>query len=222
MKIKDVNIEWLGHAGFLISNKGKSIYIDPYNIKESEKKADMILITHSHYDHCSIADISKIIKSGTTIVLPADVQSKITKFDQKISMQVVEPGDMLDLGAVKIDVVAAYNINKEFHPKQENWLGFVIKLGSVVVYHAGDTDLIPEMQKLTGYGGHGNELVVLLPVGGKYTMNTEEAAKAAAIIKPTLAIPMHYATIIGTEEDAQKFCQLCQEKGIKCQVLEKV
>lgn len=220
MKINGVEISWLGNSGFLINN-GKNIYIDPYNMK-SEKKADIILITHSHYDHCSIADISKIIKQGTIIVLPANVQSKITKFDQEISMQVAEPGDKIDLGNVKLDVVNAYNTDKEFHPQQENWLGFVIKIENVIIYHAGDTDIIPEMEKLTGYGKQGNEFIALLPVGGKYTMDAEQAAKAATIIKPTLAIPMHYASVAGTEEDAKKFCQLCQDAGIKAEMLEKI
>lgn len=220
MNIGNVELRWLGHAGFCILFEGKKIYVDPFQIQRQEE-ADMILITHSHYDHCSIQDIEKIAKDGTVVVLPADAQSKVTRINKKIEMQVVEPGDSLDLDKVKIEVVPAYNLGKEFHPKSEGWMGYVVKLGNVVVYHAGDTDSIPEMQKLTGYGKKGNEFLALLPVGGKYTMNAEEAAAAALVIRPTLAVPMHYGSVIGSRGDAEQFVKLCEDAGVKAQILEK-
>ena len=220
MKIKDIELKWLGHSGFLIKYS-KNIYIDPYNIKETDKKADIILLTHSHYDHCSIADIEKIIQEGTKIIAPADCQSKITRFDVPIEMHVVEVGQEVDIGNIKISTFPAYNIDKHFHPKEEGWVGYLIKINNVLIYHAGDTDIIPEMQKLTGYHQPGREFVALLPIGGRFTMSVEEAVEAAKIIKPTLAIPMHYASIIGTEEDAKEFVELCKEEGINAQVLEK-
>lgn len=220
MNLGEVEIKWLGHAGFLIRNH-KTIYIDPFNIKENSEKADIILITHSHYDHCSVADIKNIIKEGTKIVLTADSQSKITRSEVPIDIQITEPNRELVLGEIKILAVPAYNIDKSFHPKEEGWVGYVIKMNNVLIYHAGDTDLIPEMQKLTGYNQPDKKLVALLPVGGRYTMNAEEAAEAAKLIKPMLAIPMHYGGIIGSKEDAEEFVRLCKEEGIDARILEK-
>lgn len=219
MKIGEIELKWLGHSSFLICNE-KKIYIDPYNIPQAEPKADIILITHSHYDHCSIADIQKIIRNGTIIIVPADCQSKITKMEN-VEMQIAELGDEIKVGNIVIDAVPAYNINKQFHQKQEGWLGYVVKMNNVIIYHAGDTDMIPEMQKLTGHGKSGNEFIALLPVGGNYTMNAEEAAQAASVIKPTLAIPMHYGSIAGTEKDAETFVKLCKEEGVNAEILEK-
>jgi len=212
MQIDNVNLKWLGHAGFLIEN-GKTIYIDPYNVSSGEK-ADIILITHPHHDHCSIEDIEKILKAGTIVVVPADCQSKIARLEN-IDMRIVDAGQTLDLGDIKLGTVPSYNINKEFHSKSERWLGYVIKIGSVVIYHAGDTDLIPEMGKLNG-----KVTVALLPVGGTYTMTAEQAAEAASVINPEFAIPMHYGDVAGSLDDAERFVNLCSEKGINAEVLE--
>lgn len=220
MKFGNLNLEWLGHGGFLIENE-KVIYIDPYKIKDDSKHADIILITHSHNDHCSFPDLKKIIKEGTRIVVPADCQSKINRFDIPIKLDLVEPNQEFDFGDYKICTFPAYNVGKHFHPKDESWLGYVIRIGDVVIYHAGDTDLIPEMQKLTGYKKPGGEFVALLPIGGRFTMNAEEAAEAAKIIRPTLAIPMHWGTIVGGEDDAEEFVDLCNEKKINAIILER-
>jgi len=126
MEINGVEINWLGHSGFLIKNS-KVIYIDPYNIREGSEKADMILITHSHYDHCSVADMKKIVKEGTRIIIPADCQSKITTFDVPIRMTIVEPGVELALQNIRISTVPSYNIDKHFHPKDEGWIGYEFK-----------------------------------------------------------------------------------------------
>jgi len=218
-----VKIEWLGHSGFIISN-GKKVAIDPYNISENAavNKADIILITHPHYDHCSIKDIAKLAKEGTIVIVPADAQSKITRIEG-VEMQVIELGDELDLGNIKISTVSAYNIKKEFHPKNEGWFGYVVKMNNIIVYHAGDTDKIPEMEKLSGYGKGRNVFIALLPVSGQYVMDADEASEAAVMIKPSLAIPMHYAGgVAGTKEDAETFVKLCNEKGIRAQILEKI
>ncbi len=220
MKLGDVEIKWLGHSGFQIKNS-KIIYIDPYNIKEGLEKADVILITHSHYDHCSFPDLQKIIQEGTKVFVTADSQSKVARFTVPILIEVVEPGQEINLGDIKINTVPAYNVDKHFHPKEEEWVGFVIKMNNIVIYHSGDTDIIPEMQRLTGFKHPGKEFVALLPVGGRYTMTAEEAAEAAKIIKPTLAIPMHYGSLVGTEEDAKEFKELCGEAGIKVEILNK-
>lgn len=222
MKINGIEIKWLGHAGFLIKNS-KVIYIDPYNIKEpnEDEKADFILITHSHYDHCSSADIQKIIKKGTRILVTADCQSKITRFNIPIKLEVVEPNQELDFAEIKISTISAYNIDKTFHPKDDGWIGYLVKMDDALIYHAGDTDIIPEMQRLTGYKQSGKKFIALLPVGGRFTMSVEEAVEAAKLIKPSLAIPIHYGSIIGTEEDAQDFVNSCKAEGIDSQILEK-
>jgi len=237
MKFGNIELKWLGHAGFLIKNstpqaypdksstkisaKGKTIYIDPYNIPENSEKADLIFLTHGHYDHCSFEDINKIVKEGTKIIMPADCQSKIVRFDTSIKMEIIEENQDLDLGEIKISTLPAYNIDKQFHPREAGGLGYLIKMNNVLIYHAGDTDVIPEMQKLTGYKQQGKEFIALLPVGGRFTMTAEEAAEAAKLIKPDLAIPMHYGSIVGTKEDAEEFKELCEEEGIKVEILEK-
>lgn len=217
-----MRVEWLGHDGFLFEGDGKRIVIDPYNVSLNAGKADIILITHSHYDHCSIKDIEVLAKKGTIIVVPADAQSKITRLEG-VEMQIVEVGDSFCVGKACFDVVPAYNIEKDFHPKSEGWLGYVIKFGNVIFYHAGDSDKIPEMQSLSGYGKHGNHFIALLPVSGTYAMSAEEAAEAASIINPEIAIPMHYGSgVVGTIEDAERFVKLCETKGISARLLEKM
>ncbi len=223
MRINGIEIKWLGHASFLIKDieNSRVVYIDPYNLKnENLEKADIILITHSHYDHCSIADIKKIIKKGTRIFITADCQSKITRLDIPIRIEIAEPGREYSLNNLKISILPAYNIDKSFHPKDEYWVGYLIKMNGALIYHAGDTDFIPEMQKLTGYSKNGKEFVALLPIGGRFTMDAEEALEAAKLIKPSLVIPMHYGSITGTKEDAEEFMKLCKEEGINAKILE--
>lgn len=220
MKINGIELKWLGHSGFQIKNN-KVIYIDPYNINDGLEKADVIFITHSHYDHCSFADLDKIIQEGTRIIAPPACQSTIAKFKIPLKIELVEPGQEFELGDLKISTLPSYNIDKHFHQQAEGWVGYVIKIGDIIIYHSGDTDLIPEMQKLTGYKQQGKEFVALLPVGGRFTMSAEEAAEAASIIKPTLAIPMHWGTLVGTEEDAKEFVELCKEAEIRAEILEK-
>jgi len=220
MKINGFELKWLGHAGFQIKNS-KVIYIDPYNIKDGLEKADIVLITHSHYDHCSFADLEKVIQEGTRVIAPADCQSTIAKFKTPVKIELIEPNGEVDLGEIKVSALPAYNKDKHFHPQNESWVGYVIKFGDAIIYHSGDTDIIPEMQKLTGYKQQGKEFVALLPVGGRFTMSAEEASQAAEIIKPTLAIPMHWGSIIGDEKDAKDFVELCREADVRAEILEK-
>jgi len=222
MEILGIEIKWLGHSGFLIKNS-KIIYIDPFKISGDSEKADLICITHSHYDHCSLEDIHKIVKEGTRIIMPADCQSKINRFDIPMKIEIIDEGKEIDISGdgIKISAFPAYNINKLFHTREMGGLGYLIKMKEVMIYHSGDTDVIPEMQKLTGYHQEGKQFIALLPVGGRFTMSAEEAVEAAKIIKPNLAIPMHYGTIIGSEEDAKEFKDLCEEEGIKVEILKK-
>lgn len=220
MNIGSIDLEWLGHATFKIKFHELLIYTDPYQISKHDK-ADIILITHGHYDHCSQQDIEKLAKEGTVIIATPDCQSKIARLKQKITIKLIEPGKEMTIKDIKVKAVEAYNPNKKFHPKSEGWAGYILQLNDTIIYHAGDTDLIKEMCHLTGYGKKRNYFIALLPVGGNFTMNAEEASEAAAIIKPTIAIPMHYGTIIGSKADAEKFVKLCEAKGISAKILEK-
>jgi len=194
------NVELLGHASIKLTGD-KVVYIDPFQLQGGEP-ADIILITHSHQDHCSIEDVTKIIKEDTAIITVADCQSKLSKLQKPITL--VEPGNELIVKGVKINVVPAYNTDKDFHPKENQWVGFVIEMNQQHYYHAGDTDVIPEMSEL------GKIDVAFLPVGGTYTMNAEQAAKAANLIKAKISVPMHYGAIVGDTNDAEKFKELVQ------------
>lgn len=213
IKIDNIEISWLGHSAFMIKSD-KIIYIDPFELKEAEK-ADVILLTHPHYDHCSIADISRIAKDNTAIICHAACQSAVTKLSQKINMQLMQAGDELAMGNMKVKAVPAYNIKKQFHPKAEGWLGYLISINGIVIYHAGDTDMIPEMEKLTGFAKKGSKFIALLPVDSGFAMDVDEAAKAAAMLKPFLAVPMHFKL----EKDAENFCNACKEAGIRAEIL---
>jgi len=184
-------IVWLGHDGFRI-DAGKTIYFDPYQI-EGGPVADLILVSHEHFDHCSPEDIKKIQGPETVIVTEKDSSKKLTG-----DVRVMKPGDVLNLGDVKIEAVASYNMDKDFHPKKNGWLGFIVETEGVRVYHAGDADFIPEMKDL-------EVDIAFLPVSGTYVMTAEQAVKAALAIKPKLAIPMHYGAIVGDEQDAVHF-----------------
>lgn len=218
MKFKGIEIKWLGHDGFLIISSGKNIYIDPFEIKNNLPRADLILITHNHIDHCSLEDLSKIIRVGTKILLTPQCLSRVAKLGSSLDLEVVNVGDVKTFEDIKIKCVPAYNIGKEFHPKEEGYIGGIFDFGNIQIYHAGDTDLIPEMKT---FNSQKKDFIALLPVSGKYVMNSEEAFNAAKIIHPTLAIPMHYGAIIGSISDAKNFKELCSTAGINIQILEK-
>ena len=184
-------IAWLGHDGFRI-DAGKTVYLDPYQI-EGGPVADVILITHEHFDHCSPEDVAKIQGPETVIVTEKDSAKKLTG-----DVRVVKPGDTVDLGDLKIEAVPSYNTDKDFHPKKNRWLGFIVEIEGVKVYHAGDADFIPEMKDL-------EVDIALLPVSGTYVMTADQAVKAALAINPKLAIPMHYGAIVGDAQDALNF-----------------
>ncbi|GBD38675.1 hypothetical protein HRbin37_00930 [bacterium HR37] len=189
---ENVALSWLGHASFRVEFGDKVIYIDPWKIKRKEE-ASLVLITHSHFDHLSVDDVKRVQGSGTVIVATRDSASKL-----KGDVRIVKPGDSVTVNDIGIEAVPAYNIGKSYHPKSNGWVGFILDLGGTRIYHAGDTDAIPEMKKIKAD-------VALLPVGGTYTMTAQEAAEIANEFKPKTAVPMHWGTIVGSREDAERF-----------------
>jgi L-ascorbate metabolism protein UlaG (beta-lactamase superfamily) len=195
-------IQWLGHAGFRLKVSGKTIYIDPYRAPRGPQ-ADIILITHDHFDHFSPEDLEQLSGDGTRLIGPATVTEQLKGAVVKIA-----PGETVELPGIDVTAVAAYNTNKldsegkPFHPKEAGWVGYVIKGGGQKIYHSGDTDVIPEMDQAGGAD------VAFLPVSGTYVMTAVEAAEAARRIQPGIAVPMHWGTIIGSRKDAEQFAEL--------------
>jgi L-ascorbate metabolism protein UlaG (beta-lactamase superfamily) len=192
------NIHWLGHDSFKLVGQ-KTVIIDPFKLDKAEK-ADIICITHAHFDHLSPEDIAKVQGPDTVIVAPEDCAKKLTG-----NVQVIKPGKKLIIDGVEIEAVPAYNTNKDFHPKANGWVGYIITLDKIRIYHAGDTDRIPEMKDIRAD-------MALLPVSGTYVMTADEAAQAALDIKPEVAIPMHYGSIVGEPKDALRFQELLKDK----------
>ena len=192
-----VEITWFGHASFRIVSSAGVVYIDPWKLGGTgcNNDADVVFVSHPHYDHCCPEDIAKIEKDGTTIIGPPDV---IRQLNHGL---VMSPGEKKLVNGISVETVKAYNIGKAFHPSENNWCGCVFTLDEKRIYYAGDTDLIPEMGELTDID------LALLPVGGTYTMNPTEAAEASKKIAPQWAIPYHWGDIVGTAKDAQKFTE---------------
>jgi len=199
------NIDWLGQAAVRIHYHNLIIYIDPYQLKDSIK-ADIILITHSHQDHWSKSDIKKIITSKTTLIAPQACLDESTDLPAKKKIASV-PGFITTIDGIHIEAVPAYNVVKtKFHPKSNRWVGYILTLDGIKVYHTGDTERIPEMKNL-------NVDIVMLPLGQTYTMNSvEEAAETALDVKASIAIPIHFGLYEGTMADAEKFKELLNGK----------
>lgn len=185
-------IRWLGHDGFQLRSGNTTIVIDPYQV-DAGSPTDIVLVTHPHHDHCSPADVEKLLNTDGVIVTEAESAQKLSG-----DIRIVAPGDELTIASVGIEAVPAYNVDKQFHPKAKNWLGFIITIDGVRIYHAGDTDLIEEMGQMAVD-------IALLPVSGTYVMTADEAIQAAKRLRPKVAIPMHYDSVVGSAADARRF-----------------
>ncbi|MBN1645164.1 MBL fold metallo-hydrolase [Candidatus Woesearchaeota archaeon] len=203
-----MHLKWLGHASFELKTGDLILYIDPY-AGEYLDKADIILISHAHYDHFSREIVMKIRKQDTTIIGPAEVASQID------GCRTVVEGEEGILEKIKVTIVPAYNTPDAPRPTHAKGtgVGFLIKTEGKTIYHAGDTSFIPEMKNIKAD-------IVLLPVGGTYTMDAKQAAEAAKLINPKIAIPMHYGKIVGTKDDALLFKELVEESEINVKIME--
>lgn len=205
------NLHRLGHDSFRYDGP-PVIYIDPWKLPAGSPRADLILVTHEHQDHCSPDDVKQISGPGTVVIACPSAAAKLP------GAHSLRPGEKLPVGEVTVTAVPAYNVNKFrspgvlFHPPGAGHNGYVITVGGERLYHAGDTDQIPEM-------AHIRCDVALLPISGTYVMTADEAAAAAGEIKPRVAVPMHYGDIVGGSADVQRFRELCEKAGIAVMIL---
>jgi L-ascorbate metabolism protein UlaG (beta-lactamase superfamily) len=199
------SLEWLGHSGFRIRVGTAVVYIDPYRVPDGAPPADLILVTHGHYDHFSPQDLERLACRETRLVGPAAVAERVSG-----QVHSIAPGEAIEdelVRGVHVAAVAAYNTSKRdgdghpFHPREAGWVGYDLNVRGERLYHSGDTDVIPEMDSVTGVD------VALLPVSGVYVMTAQEAAEAARRIQPRVAVPMHWGEQIGSEEDARTFAE---------------
>ncbi len=194
----------LNHDCFRLEGE-KVVYTDPFHLGEGLPRADIVLISHDHFDHCSAEDIAKVAKADTAMVAIASCRTQLEKLGGELV--IVEPGDEVEVKGVAVKAVPAYNTNKNFHPKAAGHVGYVFTLGGKRIYFAGDTDHIPEMKDIEAD-------IALLPVSGTYVMTAEEAVAAAGDIDPEVAIPMHYDDIVGTSADAERFAEKYSGKTV--------
>jgi L-ascorbate metabolism protein UlaG (beta-lactamase superfamily) len=198
----------LCHSSIKVEKNGKVIYFDPFNIKEDFNDADYIFCTHSHYDHFSEKDIKKVQKNGTKLIVTKDVKKNAEELIGKENIIIVEPEEKMTIDDLKVETTYAYNIKKDFHPKINNWVGYIIEIDNERYYIAGDTDNIPEIQNIECD-------IAFIPVGGKFTMDYNEAASLANKIKAKIVVPTHYGEIVGEKNDGEKFAKKIKDKQVE-------
>ncbi|HLC64191.1 MAG TPA: MBL fold metallo-hydrolase [Patescibacteria group bacterium] len=213
MDYQGLSINHFEHDTFQLKKGDLVVYLDPFKLTDRQiEPADFIFITHHHFDHCSPEDIKKII-AGKTVILAGGLSEEQLKDLKVKEVKFVKPREHFEFENLKVETVPAYNLDKwrskgvPYHPREENHVGFVVEIDGIRIYHPGDSDNIPEMAELK------NIDVALIPVSGTYVMTPLEAISACGIIKPKLAIPMHYGSIVGNQSDAQEF-----KEGANCQV----
>ena len=204
-------IHWLGHDCFRVDAE-KTVYFDPFELGAGPVPADVVFVSHDHFDHCSPSDVAAVTKQGTVVVTTAACAKKL-----KGDIKIVKAGDKLTVQGIPVEVVPAYNVDparKQFHPRSSGGVGFIVTLGKKRVYHAGDTDFIPEMKSF-------KVDIAMIPVSGKYVMTAEDAAKAVQAMKPEITIPMHYGGIVGSRKDAETLKKLAAPLRVEILTSEK-
>ncbi len=210
------NVTWFGHDAFKLVGGGAVVYVDPWQMPEGAEAANLVLVSHDHFDHCAPDDIARIATPATTILAAFAALPKLEGITAKV--RAVGPGETIELDGITVETVPAYNLDKfrepgkPFHPKSDSSVGFIVTLEGKRYYHTGDSDFIPEMKTLGAID------VAFLPVSGTYVMTAEEAAEAARTIRPAVAVPMHYGSIVGTIADAQRFAKIA---GVPVEILPK-
>ncbi|MGH2691002.1 MAG: MBL fold metallo-hydrolase [Actinomycetota bacterium] len=200
---------WIKNAGFRWDGDGLTLYIDPWDVGEDAPEADVIFITHGHYDHYSPEDVERVRGSKTQIVAPRDTAAELSG-----NVQAVAAGDTVEAAGVKAEAVPAYNIAEDRldkHPQENGWVGYILQLGETSYYHAGDTDHLTDLETVPAQ-------VAFVPVGGTYTMDASEAAGFVRVLSPTLAVPMHYGFVAGTPADGKRFQE--EAEPVKVEILE--
>jgi L-ascorbate metabolism protein UlaG (beta-lactamase superfamily) len=205
MKTFIENITWFGQSSIRIRFENKTVYFDPYNLKQKDS-ADIIFITHGHQDHLSPKDLHLIVTSKTKIYATSDLCKTLTD-SGFTNLHEVKIGDRINIEGFETEVVPAYNIKKpQFHPKSNGWVGYVVDFKGTKVYHPGDTERIPEMKNIKCD-------IAFMPLGQTYTMESvEDAADAVLDVQAKFAIPFHFGMYEGKKDDALKFKELLNGK----------
>lgn len=191
-------IDVLAHSAVRIAGS-KTLYFDPFMIEGEYNDADVIFLTHDHYDHFSPEDFAKVTRENTPVVAPASIVNHL--LDEGIAQErivALKPGDYATVEGLAVEAVASYNIGKQFHPQENEWLGYVVTIDGTRCYVAGDTDINPDVQQVKCD-------IAMIPVGGTYTTTAEEAAQLINQIRPAIAVPTHYGAITGTKQDGDTF-----------------
>ncbi len=199
------NIQVFTQNSIRIKNGEKKIYVDPFQMREEPRDADFILITHDHHDHFSPEDIAKVRKDSTLLIVPEAMLRKAEQESGFISnIYPVKPETFHEIEGLTFDTIPSYNNLKPFHPKSAGWIGYLLRINGKRIYIAGDTSLTKDAKEVKCD-------IALVPIGGTYTMDVKKAAELINIIRPEIAVPVHYGSIVGKKEDAETFRELVDD-----------